>query len=120
MRSCVVCILVCGFVGCGSHVRLKGTPVSVAGKVSQNGRPVGGLVMIFQPLGDGHMREFPIQKDGSFKGEMISGEYAYFVSKRTGASVGQVPTKLAPQYFEADLSRTVTVEPDKLLAVALD
>ncbi len=78
------------------------------------------MVMVFQPLGDGHVREFPIQKDGRFKGELITGEYAYFVSKSTVANSGPAPAKLSPQYYEADLSRTVTVEPDKLLAVALD
>jgi len=76
--------------------------------------------MIFHPLGDGHVREFPLHKDGTFKGEVISGEYAYYVAKRAVIGAAQAPIKLAPKYFEADLSRTVTVEPDKLLAIALD
>jgi hypothetical protein len=76
--------------------------------------------MIFQPLGDGHVREFPLDKDGSFQGELVSGEYAYYVAKRAAPSAAQAPVKVSPQYFEADLSRTVTVEPDKLLAIALD
>lgn len=78
------------------------------------------MVMIFQPLGDGHVREFPIHKDGTFNGELICGEYAYCVAKPGVHRAAQSPKKLSPKYFEANLSRTVTVEPDKLLAIALD
>jgi hypothetical protein len=78
------------------------------------------MVMVFQPLGDGHVREFPIQKDGSFNGEMISGKYAYFVAKPAIPTAAQALKTLAPKYFEADLSRTVEVEPGALLAIALD
>jgi hypothetical protein len=51
---------------------------------------------------------------------LVSGEYAYYVAKPTASSAVHAPRKLSPRYFEADLSRTVTVEPDKLLAIALD
>jgi hypothetical protein len=78
------------------------------------------MVMVFQPLGDGHMREFPIGKDGRFSGEMVSGEYAYYVARPTVAAAAQALKKLPPQYFEANLTRTVTVEPDTQLAIALD
>jgi hypothetical protein len=120
MRSFVVLMLIAGFAGCGSPVSLKGTPVSVSGKVSQRGQPFSGMVIIFQPLGDGHVREFPIRKDGTFNGELVPGEYAYYVAKPTVLRAPQSPRKISPKYFEADLSRSVTVEPDKLLAIALD
>jgi hypothetical protein len=118
MRSFIVLLLIAGLVGCGSQVRLKGAPVSVSGKVSQGGQPVGALVMVFQPLGDGHVREFSVQKDGTFNGELVSGEYAYYVAKPAAAA--QAPKKLSPKYFEADLSRTVAVEAGKQLTIALD
>lgn len=120
MRLLIVSIFLVGLVGCGRDVRLKSAPVRMSGKVSQGGRPVSGVVMTFHPLGDGHVREFLIQKDGTFKGELISGEYAYYVVKPAVRGTAPVPVKLAPKYFEADLSRTVTVEPDTLLAIALD
>jgi hypothetical protein len=120
MRLCVVLLLFAGLVGCGSEAALKGTPVSISGKVLQGGRPCGGLVMIFQPLGDGHVGEFPIGKDGSFNGKLVSGEYAYYVAKPRTPGVAQMAQKLSPKFLQADLSRTVTVEPDKLLAIALD
>ena len=88
--------------------------------MSQGGQPVGGMVMIFQPLGDGHVREFPIRKDGTFNGEMVSGDYAYYVARPTVAAAAQALKKLPAKYFEADLSRTVTVEPGEQLAIALD
>jgi hypothetical protein len=120
MRLLIVSMLMVGLVGCSSEVKLKSAPVSMSGKVSRGGQPVSGMVMILQPLGDGHVREFPIHKDGTFKGEVISGEYAYYVVKRPVPGAAPAPIKLSPKYFEADLSRTVTVEPDKLLAIALD
>jgi hypothetical protein len=78
------------------------------------------MVMVFQPLGDGHVRELPVHKDGTFNGEMVSGEYAYYVARPTVVAVAQALRKLPPKYFDADLSRTVTVEPDVRLAIALD
>jgi hypothetical protein len=109
-----------GLTGCGSKAGLKNAPVAVSGSVSQGGQPIGGLVMVFQPLGDGHVREFPIQKDGTFSGELISGKYAYYVVKPTAPAAAQALQKLSPRFFEADLSRTITVEAGALLAIALD
>ena len=77
-------------------------------------------MMIFQPLGDGHVREFPVQKDGTFNGELVSGEYAYYVAKPTVPAAAQRSENSPAKYFEADLSRTVTVEPGIQLAIALD
>jgi hypothetical protein len=81
---------------------------------------VGSMVMVFQPLTDGHTREVPIQKDGTFNGELISGKYAYFVARPAAPAAAQALRTLAPKYFEADLSRTVMVEPNTQLAIALD
>jgi hypothetical protein len=120
MRVLLVLILLVGLAGCGSDAKLKNAPVSVTGKVSQAGQPVGGMVMIFQPLGDGHVREFPIQKDGTFSGELISGRYAYYVAKPTAPAAAQALKNVSPKFFEADLSRTITAEPGALLAIALD
>ena len=120
MRLFIVLMLALGLLGCGSQSKMKASAVSVSGKVSQGSQPVGGMVLIFQPLGDGHVREFSIRKDGTFNGELVSGEYAYYVAKPAVLNAGRAPRKLSPQYFEADLSRTVTVEPDQLLAIALD
>src|SRR3954469_16610485 len=112
MRLFIVLILAVGFSGCGSQVKLKGPPVSVSGKVSQSGQAIAGVMMVFQPLGEGHVREFPLRKDGSFNGEMISGKYAYYLAKPVTFGATPVLKKLCPKYFEADISRTVTVESD--------
>jgi hypothetical protein len=78
------------------------------------------MVMVFQPLDDGHMRELPVGKDGTFNGELITGDYAYYVAKPSTAGAGQTMAKLSAKYFEADLSRKVTVETGGQLAIALD
>jgi hypothetical protein len=113
-------MLVVAPAGCSSEVKLNGAPVAVSGKVSQSGRPVGGMAMTFHPLSDGHVREIPVRKDGTFNGELVSGEYAYYVAKPIVPAAVQALKKLPPKYFEADLSRTVVVEPGQLLSIALD
>jgi hypothetical protein len=120
MRPYAVCVAVVYFAGCSSGVELKQAPVSVAGKVSQGGKPVSGVVMIFQPLDDGHMREIPLRKDGTFAGELVSGQYAYYLAKPAATAATPISVKLSPAYFQADMSRTVTVEPGKQLAIALE
>jgi hypothetical protein len=120
MRTLFALALIAALLGCSSEVRLKGAPVSMSGKVTHGGQPASGVVMVFQPLGDGHVRELPVRKDGTFNGELVSGEYAYYVAKTTVPGAAQTLSKLPPKYFEADLSRTVTVEPGIELAIALE
>jgi hypothetical protein len=120
MRLFVVLIVIVGLSGCGSKANLKDAPVAITGKVSQGGQPVGGVVMIFQPLGDGHVREFSVQKNGTFNGKLISGKYAYYVAKPTVPAAAQALRKLPPKYFEADLSRTVAVESGNPIAIELN
>src|SRR3954453_21339008 len=100
MRLFVTSILVVGLAGCSSQMKLKGPSVSLSGKVLRGGQPVSGMVMIFHPLGDGHVREFPLRKDGTFNGELICGEYAYYVAKSNVPGAAQAPLKLSPKYFE--------------------
>ncbi len=120
MRLFMLLLLVAGLAGCGSKTHLRGVPVSVSGKASHSGQPVAGVVVVFQPLGDGHVREFPVGKDGSFKGELISGEYTYYVGKATAPNGAQVLSKLSPAYLHADLSRTVSVDGNRPIEIALD
>lgn len=121
MRLFVVLLLsIVGLVGCGSEAKLKKAPVSVSGKVMRSGHPCGGMTMILQPLSDGHVRELSIGKDGRFQGELIPGEYAYYVAKPAVRQVTPATGRIAPKHFEADLSKTVIVEPGKMLAIVLD
>src|SRR5262245_33352969 len=111
MRFIVVLVLVVGVAGCGSRAKIREAPVNVTGKVVHSGQPVGGVVMVFQPLGHGHMREMPVQRDGTFNGELVAGDYAYYVAKPGLPAAVQPPRDLAAKYFQADMSRTVAVEP---------
>jgi hypothetical protein len=120
MRLTVIAVAGVALAGCGSKATLKPAPVAVSGKVSQAGQPVSGVVMVFQPLDDGYMRELPLQKDGSFNGEFIAGRYAYYVTRPAVPGAAQPPRSLDAKYFHADLTRTVTVEPGTQLAIALD
>jgi hypothetical protein len=120
MRSFIILMFIVSLAGCGSKANLKKVPVAVSGTVSQGGQPVGGMIMIFQPLGDGHVREFPVQKDGTFNGELISGKYAYYVAKPAVPAAAQMLRNLPPKFFAADLSRTVAVESGSSIAIELN
>lgn len=120
LRLLLVFVLAASLVGCGSHASMKQPPVDVTGKLSRGGQPLGGVVMVFQPLGDGHMRELPVGADGSFRGAIVSGEYAYYVAQPASQVPGSSIAAVSPEYFQPQMSRTVMVEPGKELAIALD
>jgi hypothetical protein len=109
-----------GIVGCSSGAALKETPASVSGKVSQAGRPVGDVVVSFHPLDRGHPVSFPVKPDGTFQGELIAGNYAYYVGQSKAPNSAAALKKVAPQYLEADLGRSVAVQPGQELVIALD
>ena len=108
-------------LGCGtSQPGLKGAPVSVTGKVSQAGQPVGNVTVSFHPLDNGHLKSLPVNADGSFQGELISGTYAYAIVSSAAPESQQALSRVAPQYLEPDLQRTVTIESGQEVQIVLD
>jgi hypothetical protein len=93
--------------------------VSVAGKLSQAGQPVGNVAVTFQPLDTGHMKSLPVKPDGTFQGELNTGTYAYSIVASSPESQ-QTLNKLAPQYLEPNLERTITVEAGQELQIVLE
>jgi hypothetical protein len=108
--------------GCSGGTELKSTPVSVTGKATKAGQPIGNVTVAFQPLDNGHQRSFPLGADGAFNGELIAGNYAYYVEKPAKPTPADANALKAidPKYFEADLSRSVAVESGKELVLAFD
>jgi hypothetical protein len=111
-------LLLC--VGCSTSLPDKGAPVSVSGKVTQSGKPVGDIVVTFQPLGDGHLSGATVNEDGSFKADIVPGKYAYFVGKSTLKTSEQALKKIDSKYLEANMQRTVSVQAGQELAISLD
>jgi hypothetical protein len=121
MRNFFAVTLILIAMGCGaSQPGIKNTPVDVTGKVSQGGQPVGNVAVSFQPLDHGHMASLPVGPDGTFRGELISGTYAYSIAQSTAADSVQAIAKVAPQYLEPDLQRTVKVEAGQEVLIVLD
>ena len=78
----------------------------------KGGQPVGNVVVSFQPLDNGHLSSLPVNPDGSFAGNLIVGNYAYYVGPTAAptskaALCGISTTK----YYEPDMSRSVAVAP---------
>ena len=107
-------------VGCSQPTRLNEAPISVSGKVSQGGQPVGDVQVTFQPLEKGHPGSFPVGADGTFQGELIPGNYAYYVGKSTAPKSDAAIKKIDPKYLEANLTRSIDVVPGQELAIVLD
>ncbi len=107
MLRIVLVLLGFAFSGCAYNVPPMGDPVSVSGKVTSGGAPVSGVVLMFQPLENGHPAPCKLGADGAFEARLVPGKYAYFVQKDAdGAALAKVNAK----YQEADLGRTVTVK----------
>lgn len=119
----ILIVLFCLFlaVGCGASApALKSKPVSVTGKLSQAGQPLGNVAVSFHPLDNGYQTSVPVNADGTFQGEMISGTYAYSIAQSAAATSAQVLSKIAPEYLEPNLERTVKIESGQEVQIALD
>jgi hypothetical protein len=108
-------------LGCGgSSPGKRGAPVSITGKVSQAGQPVGNIAVSFQPLDTGHMKSLAVNSDGTFQGELVTGKYAYSIVASSSPDSQQALSKVAPQFLEPNLERTVLIEPGQELQIMLD
>jgi hypothetical protein len=94
--------------------------VGVSGKVSQGGQPVGNVAVSFHPIDHGHLTNLQVGSDGTFQGELISGTYAYSIAQPIVAGTPQALSKVAPQYLEPDLQRTVKIEAGQEVLIVLD
>jgi hypothetical protein len=112
--------LAVGMIGCSPATSLKQAPTSVSGKVSRAGQPVGDVLVSFHPLDQGHPCSFPVKSNGTFQGEIVSGNYAYFVGPSTTPNSAATLRKIDPKYLQADLGRSVAVLAGQELVVALD
>jgi hypothetical protein len=120
MRS-FLAIVILAALGCGgSSPGTRGAPVSVTGKVSQAGQPVGNVAVSFQPLDRGHMKSLPVKPDGTFQGELLGGRYAYSIVASTSPESHQALSKVAPQFLEPNMERTVEIQPGQELQIMLD
>jgi hypothetical protein len=99
---------------------MRGAPVSVKGKVSQAGQPVGNVAVSFQPLDSGHMKSLPVNSDGTFQGELLGGKYAYSIVASTSSASQQALSKIAPQFLEPNMGRTVEIQAGQELQIVLD
>jgi hypothetical protein len=118
MLRLVLLLLACVFTGCAYNVPPMGDASSVAVKVTSGGAPVSGVVLMLQPLEDGHPAPCKLGADGTFEAKMVPGKYAFFVQKDGDDAAF---SKINAKFHEADLGRTVTVKPGQTsLDVALD
>ncbi|MBM3963907.1 MAG: carboxypeptidase regulatory-like domain-containing protein [Planctomycetes bacterium] len=106
-RICLLLISV-AFAGCGYRAPQMDTPVAVSGKVTLSGSPLAGVTLMLQPLQTGHPGVFPTGDDGSFSGNLVPGKYAYYVTKGESAPL---PANIDTKLLEANMERTVTVQP---------
>ena len=118
--STVLVLVAAGTMGCSEAPVLRKSPSNVSGKVSQGGKPVSNVAVFFQPLDHGHPKSLPVTPQGTFQGELIDGNYTYYVGPSTAANSVAALRKIDPKYLEPDMRRTVSVEFGKELVLALD
>lgn len=106
----LLAFLLISFIGCQYKVPLMNTPVDVSGKLTKSGKAIGNVTLMLQPLETGHMVPMAVGSDGSFKGTIVPGKYAFYVA----ASDGGDPSSLSgidAALKEASMDRTVIVQP---------
>lgn len=106
-RLIFVCIGLAFLVGCGPKIEPLPEAVTVSGKLTSAGAPVGDVVLTLQPVELGHPVPMQVGADGSYSGKIVPGKYVYFVSAKE-ANPNAID-KVDAKYREADMSRTVTV-----------
>lgn len=120
MRYTAIIVLVLTTMGCGAQSPgLKQAPISVTGRISQAGQPVGNIAVSLQPLDKGHSAVLPVGADGTFQGQLISGTYAYFLAQ-SGAHSTEALRKIDSVYLQPDLQRTVRIEAGQEVLIVLD
>jgi hypothetical protein len=106
-------------IGCGPKIEMLTDPISISGKLTTGGAPLGGVSLTLQPLETGHPTQMQVGADGSFSGKVIPGKYTYFVSANE-----MDPTaidKVGAKFRDADMTRTITISADKpTVDIALD
>jgi hypothetical protein len=107
-------------VGCSQAPVVREAPVTVTGKVSNGGLPVGDVMVLFHPLDHGHLGSFPVKPDGTFQGELVAGDYSYYLSQSTTSSSVAALKKVDPKYYEPNLERRISVAAGQEVLIALD
>lgn len=117
--------LICVFIGlaflagCGPKIEMLAEPVSISGKLTAAGAPVGNVLLTLNPIERGHPVPMKVGPDGSFSGTAVPGKYVYMVSSNEDdpGAIDKVPAK----YRDTDLTRTITVTADQsTIDIALD
>lgn len=105
-----------GLVGCGINPGRVADSVAVRGQVTfADGKPVRDVLLTLQPTDTGHMAGLKLGSDGNFRGELVPGTYAYFISAQEGKTAAErqrfkAALKAIPEAFRAaHLERTVEV-----------
>lgn len=98
-------------MGCGPKVDILTDPVSISGKLTKGGAPLGSVVLHLQPLEQGHPVPLQVGVDGSFSGRAVPGKYAYYVAAAEGNP--EAMSSVDAKFKEADMGRTVIIKADQ-------
>jgi hypothetical protein len=117
----IILLLLLGLTfGCSTNPGLRTEPGVVEGKLeSSDGKVVGNVGLTFQPLDNGFVTTLQVAEDGSFKGDLVPGKYAYYVGKSSSKNADQSLKKVDSKFQEADMSRTVVIEASKPVSLVL-
>jgi hypothetical protein len=110
LRSFLVLGLICLFSGCAPKVELLNEPVSVSGKLTKSGQPLGNVTLMLQPLEKGHPVPLKVGADGSYKGSVVPGKYAYFLMPLDEANAA-VLNGVDASLKEANMQRIIALQP---------
>ena len=109
-----ICCALLAMVGCSGTPPMVADAQPVSGTLMfADGKPVPNVMVQLQPLGEGHLVMMEVDEAGNFTGQVIPGEYAYFITqsaKLKNPKSGGL-SKVPPAYQEASMERKITVNP---------
>ena len=121
MKNLLLVLSLVVLAGCGSAGSPMPASSIVKGKLETSaGKPIGNVLLTLQPLGDGHPSPLQVSEDGTFQGEIVPGKYAYFVAKSSAKNSDQALKLVDAKYYEASMTRTVSVQAGKELRIAIE
>ena len=121
MKNLLAVLSLVVLVGCGSTASPMPASSIVKGKLeTSSGKPIGNVMLTLQPLGNGHPAPLQVSEDGTFQGEIVPGKYAYYVAKSFAKDSEKALKLVNAKYYEASMTRTVSVQAGQELRIAIE
>lgn len=102
------CFMAGLLMGCGMTAKPMPDKTDVSGRLLVNGKPLGGVKVVLQPLGEGSDAHAVTDAAGGFKTVAVPGTYTWYVSPKDEKRASEALLKgLSEQFRSGSMERVV-------------